>query len=84
MEDERQLSKAEAVLGLSIIACLLLGLLGAYIYRFDETATIVGPDPSFAASEPVPARAAQQPVEQVSYRPVWLEPQGEAQPAVVR
>ena len=33
MEDERQLSKAEAVLGLSIITCLLLGLLGAYIYR---------------------------------------------------
>lgn len=86
MDDERRLSTTEAILGLTLIAGLLLALVGAYIYRFDEESPIVPNDPDWAtAAEPAsPARAAQQPVEQVSYRPVWLAPQNEAEQAVTR
>jgi hypothetical protein len=85
MDDERSLSTTEAILGLTLIAGLLLALVGAYIYRFDEETPIVPNDPNWAAAEPdLPARSAQQPVEQVSYRPVWLAPQNEAEQAVTR
>jgi hypothetical protein len=79
MDDERRLSTTEAILGLTLIAGLLLALVGAYIYRFDEETPVVSSDPNWATTEPAPPpRSAQQPVEQVSYRPVWLAPQNEA------
>lgn len=85
MDEERRLSTTEAILGLTLIAGLLLALVGAYIYRFDSETPIVSSDPDWATSEPAePTRAAQQPVEQVSYRPVWLAPQGDAEQAVTR
>jgi len=85
MDDERRLSTTEAILGLTLIAGLLLALVGAYIYRFDEEDPVAPSNPSWATSEPAPpARSAQQPVEQVSYRPVWLPPAGEAEQAVSR
>lgn len=85
MDEERRLSTTEAILGLTLIAGLLLALVGAYIYRFDEETPIVPHDPNWATAGPaLPARAAQQPVEQVSYRPVWLQPQGSAEQAVAR
>lgn len=85
MDEERRLSTTEAILGLTLIAGLLLALVGAYIYRFDAETPIVPSDPNWAAAEPAPStRAAQQPVEQVSYRPIWLAPQGNAEQAVTR
>jgi hypothetical protein len=85
MDDERRLGTTEAILGLTLIAGLLLALVGAYIYRFDGEMPVVPSEPNWAArgSAP-PARSAQQPVEQVSYRPVWLAPQNDADQPVTR
>ena len=85
MDDERRLSTTEAIFGLTLIAGLLLALVGAYIYRFDEETPVVPNDPNWAAAGPVPpAHSAHRPVEQVSYRPVWLAPQNDAEQAITR
>ena len=86
MKEERRLGKLEATLGLTLIAGLLVVLVGVYVYRLDEPPPVTPPDPNWVSSQPAaPANTTQQQtVEQTSYRPVWLTPQGDEPPIYTR
>ena len=73
MSEERQLSKTEASLGLSLIAALLVGLGGAYVYQLDSPPAVTTPDPNWVSQQPAaPSTTA---IEQTAYRPLWLPSQ---------
>ena len=78
MTEERQLSKTEAGLGLTLIAALLAGLGWAYVFQLDTPPPVTPPDPNWVSTQPAaPASTA---IEQTAYRPEWLSPQTEQPP----
>ena len=77
MNEERQLSKTEASLGLAFLAVLLCGLGWAYVNQLDAPPTVTKPDPNWAAAK---AEIRQdRAVERTAYRPEWLSSQSEEQ-----
>lgn len=75
MNEERQLSKTEAGLGLTFLAILLAGLGWAYVHQLDAPPTVTKPDPNWAAAK---AEIRQdRAVERTAYRPEQLSSQSE-------
>jgi hypothetical protein len=82
MNDERDLSKTEACLGLTLIAGLLVTLVGVYVYRLDAPTPVTTPDPNWVTARPnLPSPA---PVQQTAYRPQWLGSEGQQAEAYQR
>jgi hypothetical protein len=77
MTEERRLSKVEACLGLSLLAGLLVVLVGVYVYRCDQRPPITPPDPHWSSGQP--AAAVSSAISHVSDRPEWLSPQNQPQ-----
>jgi hypothetical protein len=78
MTKERQLGKFEASVGLSLIACLLVALGAAIVYRIRDEAPPVADRVSGVGNVPVEPTAID--VQQTSYQPAWL-PSSDKQPA---
>ncbi len=70
MSEERQLSKTEASLGLTLIAALLVGLGGAYVFQLDTPPAVATPEPNWVSQQP--AQPSNSAVEQTAYRPEGL------------
>ncbi len=81
MTEERCLSKTEACLGLTLLAGLLVALVGVYVYRCDQSPSIAPLDPHWTTAQP--AAATSLPIGQTSDRPEWLSPQKQPLPPTV-
>lgn len=75
MSEERQLSKTEAGLGLSLIAALLVGLGWAYVFQLDTPPAVTPPDPHWISQQH--AANSTTAIEQTAYRPEWLSAQSD-------
>ena len=51
MDEERQLSKTEASLGLSFLAALMVGLVWAYVHQLDAPPRVTPKDPNWVSSD---------------------------------
>ncbi len=76
MSKERNFSRTEACLGLTLLAGLLATLLGVYLLRFEEPTPVTPPELNWAASRPIDPPS--EPIQQTAYRPQWLAPASES------
>lgn len=81
MNEERNLSKTEAGLGLTFLAVLLAGLGWAYVHQLDAPPPVTPNDPNWAAAKAEIRRDRE--IEQTAYRPEWLSSQNDDTPAPI-